>query len=212
MMVVLLSIGFALGADPRKLALLAVTVLVPQLILVAGVAAVWLSRRRSDPTAALFCEGVASELRAGATLRDAIAATGTFLALPKLADHARNDSLSRAAAEARVVFPTIARELETTITRVADSGGAAADLFDEIAALALAQEEIRREVLVASAPARAATGLFVVLPAGYLLYRWTSGGLADLAGSSVQVTMTVIGLGLFLVGLAVAVLLVWKSR
>ena len=204
--------GVAAGVDLRRLAVVAAAIYAPFLVLVGLIPVFMVSFRRGDPAPALFCEGVASELRSGAAIREAIAVSAVAVGSSELARTVRHESMPAAAANAAAVFPRIARELEMTITRAASVGSAAADLFDEIGMLALAQEEIRREVRVAAAPARAATALFVILPAGFVLSRVISGNASSLVTTSGQRIMGSVGLGLFILGCAVAALLLWRAR
>ena len=71
-----LAVAFAVGVDVRRLGVLTVAIYLPVVVfgLVAGV--IWRAQRDTEARSALFCEGVASELRAGSPLRDALAAAG----------------------------------------------------------------------------------------------------------------------------------------
>ncbi len=212
MILLLLILGFALGADPRRLLILGVILAFPPLVMVPAGLAYWEKARSTDSRPILFCQGVAAELRAGASLPSAVAAAAQSVGCDDLETLALSGDIGPAASSAAREFPAIAPELELTITRAAGTGGSAADLFDEIGSLALAQEEIRREVRVAAAPAKAATVVFIVLPAGYLLSRWAGGDLQSLFSIQAQRYMAVAGLALFAVGLAVALFLVSRAR
>jgi len=209
---IILAVGLAIGVEPRKLAILATVQLMPLLALAGIAVVVAMSRRRADPGAALFCDGVASELRAGGSIRQSIAASARTLGASDLASAASERSLEEVADLAGTAFPGIRRELETIITRAATTGGASADLFDEVGSLALAQTEILREVRVASAPARAALTLFVILPSGFFLSRLMSGGAGDLTAASGQRVMASVGLTVFLIGVVISWVLVWRAR
>lgn len=204
---VLLAIAFALGVDPRRLALLASAVYLP--IVVGGLIALhWFrSRPDEDNKASLFCESVASELRAGATLRDALATAATSVdSIPS-----RSIPIAEVAARVSEEFPSIGEELRLTVIAASRSGSDAAALFDEIGSLAIAQSEIRREVRVATAPGKATALVLIGAPLVYLFTQMNSGGLAGFLASSEQRVVATIGLGLFVVGLAVAGLVLWRA-
>jgi hypothetical protein len=212
MVPLILVTGYALGADPRRLAILGLALIFPPMVMVAAAWAMWGNARKADARPALFCAGVASELRAGASFRAAVSDAATAVGAVALADLASKGSLSEMSSRTGIEFPGIARELDLTVARAANAGAATADLFDEIGSLALAQEELRREIRVAGAPARAAVGIFVALPAFYVASRWSSGGLAGLVSDPGQVMLAAIGSVLFFAGVAVAGILVWRAR
>jgi len=115
------------------------------------------------------------------------------------------------AADVGALFPAIGEELRLTVISAARSGSRAADLFDEIGSLAIAQSEIRREVRIATAPGRATAMLLVGAPMAYLLTRVGSGGLDSLLESSQQRAAVLAGLALFGFGAVWAVVVAWKA-
>lgn len=205
---VTLAAALAAGVDPRRLALLAGAVYVP--LVVAGLVAlfVWKSRPEGDGHPALFCEGVASELRAGASLRSALTTAATSVGSRPLS---AGSPLAEVAAQVADEFPTIGEELRLTVINAGRAGSDPAALFDEIGSLALAQSEIRREIRMATAPGRATALVLVGAPLFYVGSRLGSGGLDRLLASSQQRFMAVLGLGLFLLGLLSASWIVWRS-
>lgn len=211
MVPLILVAGYALGADPRRLAVLGLAVLFPPVVVVAAVLSVWGGTNRSDSRPALFCTGVAAELRAGASLRGAVSEAALAVGALSVSAAARGP-LPAMARSAGAEFPGIARELELTINRAVFSGAAVADLLEEVGSLALAQEELKRELRVAGAPARAAMAVFVASPAVYLAWRWSTGGLGAMFADPGQLILASAGTGLFLIGVAVALFLVWRSR
>lgn len=207
-----LALGYAAGVDVRRLALLAATVHLP--VVVGVLIAIHWYRARPDHgfEPALFCEGVASELRAGASLRDAVvtaAASVSGVSPSTLAT--AGSSMSEVAARLGEAMPSIARELEHTVVAAARSGSDAAALFDEIGSLAIAQTEIGREVRVATAPGRATALVLVGAPAFYLASQMGSGGLAEHLSTPEQRVVALVGLGLFLVGLGLSCLVLWRA-
>ncbi len=99
-----------------------------------------------------------------------------------------------------------------TIPAVARSGSGGADLFDEIGTLALVQQEVAREVRVASAPARATAAVFLLAPTAYLVVQARTGGLSRLLESGGQGVVAGAGLAMLMVGLVTAGLIMWRAR
>lgn len=208
-----LTAAYVLGVDPRRLLLLAGAVYVPLASAGAIALLAWKSRPDTRHVSALFCEGVAAELRAGATLRDSLvtAAGSVGRDVSPLTSFPNALAMGDVASEIAAGFPEIEQELRLTVLNAASSGSDAADLFDEIGSLALSKAEIRHEVSVATAPARA-TALFLVgAPALYVMTRLSSGGIDSLVASSPQRIVTLLGLGLFLIGALATALLVWRA-
>lgn len=212
MYLVLIALAVVAGVDRRRVALLVVCLYLPWLL--AGVIVYLISLRSRDRVnrAALFCDGVASELRSGSSLRHAVAAAATAVEAHSLAAESGSVGPTQLGGLVAAQFPVIGRELALTVTRAARTGGSAADLFDEIGSLAIAHEEIRREISMASAPARAAAGMFVGAPLIYLGWRWGSGDIAAILSSPEQRTIAGGGLGLFLSGLLGAGIVMWRAR
>jgi hypothetical protein len=204
-----LAVALASGVDLRRIALIAGALFLP--LVVAGLIALhWLQARpdsRHRPS--LFCEGVASELRAGATLRDALAAAATSVGTTLELSH--STPMAEVAARIAAELPTIGREIRLTVTAAARSGSDAAALFDEIGVLALSHDEVAHEVRVATAPGRATALVLVAAPLVYLLTRLGDGGLAGYLASSEQRVAATVGAGLFAVGIAGALLVLWRS-
>lgn len=205
----LLLMGFASGLELRRVALLAGSIHLPMVVL-ALIGLHWLRARPDNShSPSVFCEGVASELRSGASLRDAL--TNSASSVGARLDMPPGVAIDEVAALVASEFPTIARELELTVSASARSGSDVAALFDEIGSLALAQDEVRREVRVATAPGRATALVFIGAPVVYLSSRLSDQGLSEYLASAEQRIIATIGLGLFIVGLAGASFVVWRS-
>lgn len=205
---VLLTAAYAAGVDPRRLVLIAGAVYMP-LVLALLIAIHWYRGRSVDNNrASLFCEGVSAELRAGATLRDAIATAVASLDCDPIPADLSMERVSRRVAE---YFPTIGEELRLTILSASRAGSEAAALFDEIGSLAIAQAEIRHEVRVATAPGRATALLLVGAPSLYVINRLGSGEMSNYLATSEQRVAVLAGLGLFTTGLFVASLVLWRA-
>lgn len=209
MVSLLLAAAVASGVDPRRIALVAGAVHLP--LAVAGLIAVHWMRGRpvSRHRPSLFCESVSSELRAGASLRDALTAAATSVGTSLEQSHSA--PMAEVAASIADEFPAIGQEIQLTIAAAARSGSDAAALFDEIGALALGQEEVAHEVRVATAPGRATALVLVGAPLFYLLIRMGDGGLAGYLASSEQRVAASLGMGLFALGIAGASLIMWRS-
>lgn len=206
--VFLLCVAFAFGMPWWRVLVLAAVLVAPLVVAVVIAVVTWRSRGSDDNRSALFCEGVASELRAGASLRQALSAAALSVGCaPPMVD----SPLSAVAGALSGQFADIADELELTIVAAARSGSAAAAIFDELGSLALAQSEIRREVRIATAPARATALVFMGVPAIFVVTRLSSGQTRALLESTQQRMVTLLGLGLFLLGLTVSCLVAWRA-
>lgn len=207
-----LAVALVVGIDIRRVGFLAVALYLPVVVVGLVAMAIWKTRRDTEDRSALFCEGVASELRAGSPLRDALVAAGASV----------GSSIRRRATEpgssivdvAEAVgdeFEDVGLELEMTIKAAARSGSQAADLFDEIGSVAIAQSEISHEVRVGSSPARATAIVFVAVPVIYLVIQARSGTLTRLLAAPEQRIAGVAGLLLFVGGIVIAALLMWRA-
>ena len=203
-----LAIAFAAGVDPRRLALVAGAIYLP--LAVAGLVAIHWYRSRSDETTrpALFCESASAELRAGATLRDAVTTAAASVGFDRIPLNSSTEDLSAAVAEH---FPTIGEELRLTILTAARTGSDSAALFEEIGSLAIAQSEISHEVRVATAPGRATALVLVGAPVFYVMSTLGSGGISTYLASAEQRLVALLGLGLFASGLIAASLVIWRA-
>ncbi len=212
MELVAVAAAVAVGLEFRKMMLLAGAVFAP-LAMLGGLAVLyWRQRTIAESRAAMFCEGVASELRSGSPLGHALAAAAAPVEEAALDALTPGTPQTEAAHMVGEAFPEVGPELESTITAAFRSGSKSADLFDEIGSLAIAQAEVSREVRVASAPARATALIFIAAPTIYLVLQARSGGLARLLAHPEQRLVSMIGLGLFGAGLLAAGLLAWRAR
>jgi Flp pilus assembly protein TadB len=205
----LLAVALALGVDWRRVALLAGAVYLPLVMVILVAISVWRGRSGEDHRPAQFCEGVAAELRAGASLREAVAVSAASVGLDGFS--LGKGPLQALAEDLAERFPTIGEELRLTIVNAGRSGSRVASLFDEIGSLALARAEIEREVRVATAPGKATALLLVGAPLVYLTGQALSGNLERMLRSSHQRIVAMAGLGLFLVGLIVTTAVVWRA-
>jgi Flp pilus assembly protein TadB len=202
-----LALGYALGIDLRRLALLAATVYLPAVVALLVVWIWWRARSVGDERAMLFCDGVASELRAGATLGGALrtAASAVGPDIDRIVGEGSTDLAEWVASK----FPGIAQELRLVIRNASRGGTDAAALFDEVGSLAIAQSELRREVRMATAPGKATALVLIAAPVLYVLTQL--GGINRLIGTPEQRMVAILGLSLFAVGLIIAVVVVWRA-
>ena len=212
MELLVVAVAFAGGLEIRRMVLLVAVALAPIWISVGLAVLYWRQSRHAESQAAIFCEGVASELRSGTPLQGALVGAGLSVGAPDLRDLTSSSSSAETARAVGEAFPEIGPELEFTVVAAARGGSQAADLFDEIGSLAIAQAEVGHEVRVASAPARATAMLFVGAPTLYLFLQARSNRLASLFSQPEQKVVALIGLTLFLAGLAVAGLIAWRAR
>lgn len=210
-MILAIVSAWALGADPRRLLVLVVALLWPIAIVGLVALAMWSSRRDRTPRSALFCEAVSADLRAGSPLAEALISALISVGgwTPPTSDYVPLTGLADLVA---VEFADVGLELETTIAAAARSGGASADLFREIGALAIARSEVDYEVRISTAPARATAFVFLAAPTAYLIARLNSGSLSDLVASPAQRVTGLAGLGLFALGLSIAAVVLWRSQ
>lgn len=208
-----LGAAYLAGVGPARLLLLTSILFAPLALVPLVLVLLVHSRSSLDDRAPLFCDSVASELRSGATLRSALlrAARSVDLANQSIdkGDLAPVDAVAAAVVDE---LPALSPELESLVRASASSGGAVADLFDELSATTIAQNEIAREVRVASAPARATAWFFVIAPTAFVVARGASGSFDGLLAVPGQRITAVVGMALFTAGLVSVWLLIWRAR
>ena len=210
---ILVSIAVWCGLDFRRAGFLLGAVLFP--IPSIGLIGVhwWRDRPRTSARSVMFCETVADELRAGGSMRMALANAADSVEVAALADLARSGApLTEVAREAAGEFPDVGPELNACVARSTWLGSPTADLFDELAGLALAQVEVRHEVRAAMAPARATALLLVAGPATAIWFASSAGRLTDYVESPTQRMAVGGGLALVLVAIVVGGLMVRRAR
>ena len=161
----------------------------------------------------MFCEAVAGEMRAGASLRFALERAAASVGASELEKLSRDGAtLSELALAARVEFEEIGVELGAVIERLFRLGSPAADLFDELAVLSLAQVEVAHEVATAAAPARATAVVLLLVPLVAIGSVTASGRIGDYLSSSAQRISAVVGLALVILGVGVAGSILSRAR
>ncbi len=205
-----IALGLALlaGVRPWQLVVLAMIIFAPAALIPPILYTAVRGRRPLDERMPQFCDAVASELRAGATLRSALLAACVSASIEPGPPDAGVGEIAAAAARE---LPRLGPELMATVDAVARSGSAAADLFDELAAHAISHNEVVHEVSVASAPARATAWFFVFAPVAFLVLQATRGAVGGLLAEPTQRITGSIGVLLFAAGLGWMVLLIRRA-
>ncbi len=200
------------GMDWRVVVLLNAALTFP-LWALGGIAVHVLVHRPGTSTrSAVFCQSVGRELRAGAPLRTAIADAARAVEAEPISVSLESGSLlEEVIPELRVEFPEIGQEIGALLTAVAETGSAAAPLFQELGDLALARVESTEEIRVATSPARASIAVLVGLPTLYIGYQLSTGAIGNLLRNPAQQGVALLGMGLAGAGLLLSVLLVKRA-
>jgi hypothetical protein len=208
-----LALGVLVGLDRARALVIAATLAAPIPVGCLIAAHAWRGRSRPSASAALFCEAVSGELRSGASFRLALERAAVSVEALSLARLCRDGAPFPALAVAvRREFGEIGVEAATVIEHASRLGGPTAALFDEIAGLALARVELAHEVAMATAPARATA--FVLLGAPIVALGWAaaSGRIGSYLATSSQRFSALLGLALAVSGVALALVVVRRSR
>ena len=205
-----LAFGLAIGVDPRRLLVLAAVLYFP--ILIVGLVAFAVVRvRASGSSTPAFCDAVSAELRAGSSMHRAIRTAGASVGASAFrAPDISDVSWSELAAMVGDEFPDAGTELELVIRSAATSGSSAADLFDEIGSVAVADAEIGYEVRVVLVLVKVMALVFVVAPVLALVGRRNE--LGELVANPSQRGAVVLGIVLFVLGLAAVIAMLVRSR
>jgi Flp pilus assembly protein TadB len=156
-----------------------------------------------------FCRSVADELRAGASLRNALA-----VAAHEIGDHALAGAcrVGRPFGEVADLvaqrLPGVGPVAAGAIRIAGESGGTVADSFEAIALLASDEQELRDERKAATAQVRASALVISVLPVVLLTGLMASGRL-DLIGSGGSLVFGLMVGGLLLI--VVGLLSIWRT-
>lgn len=170
----------------------------------------WFSgRKRVRPDAALFCENVASELRSGTSLRDAV---HWSLATVTSVEPAGVPSVSELAILVAEEFPDVGVELRHSMEAAVRAGSDPALVFDEIGGFALAKSEVEGEVKIATSPAVATGMVLVGAPLAFLLFQVDSESLGRVLSQPGQRVAALVGLSLFSLGAGIAGAVLWRAR
>jgi Flp pilus assembly protein TadB len=204
------------GVPPQAMGLVVVGALSPSAALVLGFPAGLMWWRRKHPSRnepideAAFCSGVAAELRAGASLRHALAAAAERDPAQRLAAPVRaalaGAPAGEVAARLQEALPINGRHAALAFRLASSTGAGAAAVFTRLAAGANAAAESRRERNALTAQARLSAMVVGGAPIGTVAVLLATGRL-DTLGSSGGIGVAVGAIGLGLVGLGLAI--VW---
>lgn len=208
----LVAIGLAVGVDWRRLGVLlfAMALPVPAAFLVGF--HWWRERPDTSMRAPRFCDAIATELRAGASIRSALETAARSVEAAELVGLLGHGApMGDVARAAGAEFAEIGQELAAVLTRTHGMGVAPAALFDELGNLALAQVEVAHEVATASAPAKATAAVLLIGPIAAIVMtanRSLDGYLAQPA----QRAAALLGLGLTAAGVIAAAMILRRAK
>lgn len=205
----LLAVGIATGVHPVVLAVFSLAVLKPGWFMVAVALWAWYSRRakaKSGPRSeAAFLEGMAAELRGGASLRSAIvdAAERTDIELDpvvRMAEAGRPmDDIAVRLGEQLPINGSVAGP---ALRLASSAGSSVADVFDALALRATEAAAEDRERKSSTAQARLSAWLVGGAPAAVAVGMFVFGGSA-VGSSPAARTVALVGFGLQLAGAVV---------
>jgi tight adherence protein B len=202
-----LATGLVIGAPLPALAALGLALWQPVWALAAVLAWMALNVRRpgaaGDETEAAYLQAVASELRAGSSLRHALRTAShqvTGLRLERTVRlAAAGQPLDRVANALERALPRLGPLSASAVRTAGVTGGKAAEVFDKLALLAAEEVGLVRERRAATAQARFSAWIVGGIPVAYLLYAGVTGRLAVLRTAG-PVGVAVLTLGLVLLG------------
>jgi Flp pilus assembly protein TadB len=216
---VLLALAAASGAHPVVVALAALSVFEPRLVIIGLVAwaAYGLFRRGGDDgeAEATFLRAVGSELRGGATLRLALAdaAAGSTLGLTTVGRLVRAGMpMGRVGDELRRLLPVNGAPAAAAVELSGWSGARVASVFEALAERAADTAELRREQRTATTQARLSAWIVGLAPLIFTGVVLAGGGASSLgrAGGAGYAVMAV-GVALEVLGLAAVVLILRRA-
>jgi hypothetical protein len=210
---VFVAAGLAAGVEWRRLAVLALGLAAPIPFMGLVALAWWQARPGLSMRAVRFSEAVSAELRAGASLRQAVERAAVSVDADEVARSSREGApMAVVARAATTEFDEVGPELAALLARAGDIGVPPAALFDEIGGLALAEVEVAQEVSMASASARATGAVLVgaaVVGVGWAL---SSSGFEPLTRHPAQRAAALVGVLLVASGLALSVVILRRAR
>lgn len=209
---VLISWAHVMGLAPLRLLLLAAVAYLPLPTATVVAIVLWRQRSRSASRTALFCNAVAAELRAGAVLRDALRAAFRSTSSEEADEVDWFGDIGHIGETLARAMPEIGEELRLTVASASRSGSSTSMLFDELGSYVMALDDVRHEVAMATAPARATAALLIGAPVVYTVASLSNGELRALLAVPAQRIAALTGLVLFAVGLAVATMVLWRAR
>lgn len=218
--VALLAAAIVTGAHPALIGIAALAIVEPRLVIVGAAgwgAYSYLQRRRSAgaDTEAAFLRAMAGELRAGTSLRLALAESAVRFPLG-LEPAAR---LARAGMPMDGIAPLLRGQLEhngvtaaAALELSAWSGARTAAVFEGLADRATEAAELRREQRAATIQARLSAWVVGLAPLVFTALLLAAGGAGSLGrAGGVGMTVIAVGVTLEIAGLAVVALMLRRS-
>ena len=213
----LIALTLVFGPHPLFAAVLALAILRPAWFLVAALIwAGWSARQRQQARAGLpgleadLLRGMAAELEAGASVREALVLGSARVPALPLESAVRFARAGRSAAEVAAqlppVLPVNGRLVAAAYEIVSSTGASAAGVFASLAVRATEQRELERERRTLTAQARFSAWLVGGLPVGITGLLLMAGRSPDLDG--VGGVLAALGAFLILLGGGVTWLLV----
>lgn len=208
---VVIALGLTVGVDWRLLALVSAAVWAPLPAAVATGAVVIVGRRHLAARGAggeiRFVESVVGELRAGASVRAALATACAPMPVcgPMIRRLEVGDPVAEAVAGLADALPRVGSLVEAAVQAGAD-GGRLVPVFEELVVHAVAEEEVAVEMRTATAQVRASMLVLVGGPVAYLAWSAGSGRLGELLGLPGGAVLASLGGALFTTGIVVMLL------
>lgn len=160
---------------------------------------------------ARFLAGIASELRAGASLRGAFEAAAQRAPELHLEPLVRLSlagvPISQLAAGVSDLLLQNGRAAAAAMRIAGETGGKTAAMFESLAQVAAEDRALYRELRAATAQAKVSSLIVGGMPVGFLIWQALTGRLFQLASSGIGITILVTGLTLLVGGAAVVGLL-----
>lgn len=220
LMILAVAYAIAIGVHPGVLAI-AVTAFVQPLWFLAGTA-LWavVARRKRDTAGpdeeARYLEGVAAELRAGASPRAAVEGAAERVGSIDLRRVVRLASLGRpagaVAAALSEALPANGRLAGAAFRLASDTGARAADVFASLAVRAAESGNLARERRALTAQVRLSAALVGGAPIGVVVLLAASGRAGALLESSAGRVLGSVGLGLLTLGGLTVWVMVWSAE
>ena len=214
--VVLLAIGLLLRTPIPVLLILWVSLSFPMFaaLVGGGVVATLLARGARQDAEVAVLTAVASELRAGRSLRDAIGSVaqvrgGAFRGVARRAS--LGVPLAHVATELEAQLPHQGRLAGVAVRLSSNVGVRAADVFESLAVLAADEGEVRREGRTGSAAARLSAWIIGGVPVGLVAWQIASGGMLRTLLLPLGLPIVLGGLGLVAAGGAIVVFMTRKA-
>ena len=208
-MAVLLALGVASGLSAPAVVVIGTTVIQPwtviALAIVHGVVSRTTHAGRRDETAILAA--IAAELRAGRSLRQALAGPGATSAdhpmrpVARLAAH--GVSFSELTPLIREALPASSPLVVPAIGMLEVSGANAASVFELLAESHAMQKTIEDEHRAALAPAGYSASILMALAAGGLIWLVSSGRMSSLLSDTTGQVLAAVGAGFIAAGAVV---------